>query len=161
MSPPFLGMCIIHMTYCAEKLQWLLFLVYLLHTWILLSIMIIQLRNPNPREPTASRLLWLSCGWKELWPWVKQYTHTGTFTFSEWDLLVAKFLNPRHVWFGLRGPDLGLRAAPVVLNMWPQKLKLDGDASSALLNCFGPAFLHSLLRLVKGADYPTTCHRKP
>jgi hypothetical protein len=57
-----------------------------------------------------------------------------------------------------------LRATLPVLSMWPCKLKLDEDmskhASLAQWIGFGPAFLHSLLRLVKGTAKPNTCQRK-
>jgi hypothetical protein len=54
------------------------------------------------------------------------------------------------------------QATPGVLSMWPPcKLKLDeGNLSKhaglAQQNGFGPAFLHSLLKLVKGTAKPNT-----
>ncbi len=57
-----------------------------------------------------------------------------------------------------RGADV--RATPLVLSMWPCKLKLDREKSKhagfALQNGFSPAFLHSL-RLVKDIVKPNTC----
>jgi hypothetical protein len=57
-----------------------------------------------------------------------------------------------------------LRATLPVLSMWPCKLKLDEEtskhASLAQWNDFGPAFLHSLRRLVKGTAKPNTCQCK-
>jgi hypothetical protein len=48
--------------------------------------------------------------------------------------------------------------------MQPCKLKLDEEklkhVGLALQNGFGPAFLHSLLRLVKGTAKPNTCQRR-
>jgi hypothetical protein len=48
--------------------------------------------------------------------------------------------------------------------MQPCKLKLDEEKLKnvclALQNGFGPAFLHSLLRLVKGTAKPNTCQRR-
>ncbi len=45
-----------------------------------------------------------------------------------------------------------------MLSMWPYKLKLDDEKSKhaglAQQNGFGPAFLHSLLGLVKGIAKP-------
>ncbi len=56
-----------------------------------------------------------------------------------------------------------IRATPLVLSMWPCKLHLDKemskDASLAQQNGFGPVFLHSLLRLVKGTAKQNTCQR--
>jgi hypothetical protein len=56
-----------------------------------------------------------------------------------------------------------IRATPLVLSMWPCKLHLDKEkskhASLARQNGFGPVFLHSLLRLVKGTAKPNTCQR--
>ncbi len=51
-----------------------------------------------------------------------------------------------------------LRASPVILSMWPWILKLGEEKSKhaglAQQNGFSPAFLHSLLRLVKGSCAP-------
>jgi hypothetical protein len=48
--------------------------------------------------------------------------------------------------------------------MWPCKLKLDKEKSKhadlTQQNDFGPAFLHSLLRLVTGTAKPDTCQRR-
>jgi hypothetical protein len=48
--------------------------------------------------------------------------------------------------------------------MGPCKLELDEEKSKhaglAQQNGFGPAFLHSLLRLVKGTTKPNTCQRR-
>jgi hypothetical protein len=55
-----------------------------------------------------------------------------------------------------------LRATPLVLSIWPCKLKLDEEKSKTSLaqqKKFGPAFLHNLLRLVKGTANPNTCQR--
>ncbi len=48
------------------------------------------------------------------------------------------------------------RETPLVLSMWPCKLKLDEHAGLAQQNDFGPAFLHSLLMLVKDKAKPKT-----
>jgi hypothetical protein len=57
-----------------------------------------------------------------------------------------------------------LRASPEVLSIWPWTLKLDEENSKhACLsqhNGFGPAFLHSLLRLVKGTAKLCTWQRR-
>jgi hypothetical protein len=110
------------------QLQWLLFGLSLTWYMILLSIMIIWLRNRNPREqPTPTCLLWLSCGWN-FGLGVKQYTHLWYLHLLRVRPLSVAKLNPRNVRFGVRAPDFfSLRAAPVVLNMWPQKLKLMDD----------------------------------
>jgi hypothetical protein len=56
------------------------------------------------------------------------------------------------------------RATVPVLRMWPCKLELDEEKSKhaglAQQYGFGPAFLHSLLRLVKGTTKPNTCQRR-
>jgi hypothetical protein len=55
-----------------------------------------------------------------------------------------------------------LRATPPVLSTRPCKLKLNEEKSKhaglAQQNYFGPAFLHSLQRLVKGKAKPNTCY---
>jgi len=60
--------------------------------------------------------------------------------------------------------SLILRATPLVLSMWPCKLTLDEEKSThvglARQNGFGPAFLHSLLRLAKGTAKPNTCQTR-
>ncbi len=57
-----------------------------------------------------------------------------------------------------------VRATPPVLNMWPCKSKLDEEKSKhaglAQQNGFGWAFLHSLLRLVKGTAKLNTWQRR-
>jgi hypothetical protein len=57
---------------------------------------------------------------------------------------------------------LSLSTTLLVLSMWPCKLKLDEEklkhARLAQQNGFGPAFLHSFLRLVKGTAKPNTCY---
>jgi hypothetical protein len=54
-----------------------------------------------------------------------------------------------------------VRVAPLVLSMWPCKRKLNEEKSKhaglAQHNGFGPAFLHRMLRLVKGTTKPNTC----
>ncbi len=62
------------------------------------------------------------------------------------------------------GPLCTLWATPPVLSMWPCNLKLDAKKSKhaglAQQNGFGPIFLHSLLRLVKGTTKPSTYQRR-
>jgi hypothetical protein len=57
-----------------------------------------------------------------------------------------------------------VRATPLVLSMWPCKLKLDEEkskhASLAYQNGFGPTFLPNFLRLVKVTTKPNTCQRR-
>ncbi len=54
-----------------------------------------------------------------------------------------------------------LTAALAVLSMWPWKSKFDEEKSKhaglGQQDGFGPAFLHSLLRLAKGTAKPNTC----
>jgi len=56
---------------------------------------------------------------------------------------------------------MSVSAAPLVLSMWLYKRKLSEEkskhASLAQQNGFGPAFLHRMLRLVKGTAKPNTC----
>ncbi len=60
--------------------------------------------------------------------------------------------------------DWDVRATPPVLSMWPCKSKLDEEKSKhvdlAQQNGFGPAFLYSLLRLVKGIAKLNTWKRR-
>jgi hypothetical protein len=57
-----------------------------------------------------------------------------------------------------------LRASPEVLSIWPWTLKLDEEnskhAGPSQHNGFGPAFLHSLPRLVKGTAKLCTWQRR-
>jgi hypothetical protein len=54
----------------------------------------------------------------------------------------------------LRANHISLRASPAVLRMWPCTLKLAEEKAKPVIlaqeNGFSPAYLHSLLRIVKG-----------